>query len=45
MRYLEIDILKGIAVLLMILFHIIYMMNNMGLNKINSGNFSIESTL
>ena len=35
-RYESIDIIKGIAVILMIFFHIFYMMNNMGFNKIDS---------
>ena len=35
-RYLEIDFMKGIAIILMIFFHIFYLMNNMGFNKISS---------
>ena len=39
-RYEEIDILKGIAVILMVIFHIFYLGNHMGFKKIDaSGNF------
>jgi len=42
-RYLEIDIIKGVAVILMVFFHIFYMMNNMGFNKINSSGVILKS--
>ena len=42
-RYLELDNIKGIAVILMITFHIFYLMNNMGLNQIDSSNTFLSS--
>ena len=43
-RYLEIDVIKGIAVILMIIFHIFYLMNNMGMNQIDSSKGIIALT-
>ena len=42
MRHHELDIIKGVAVILMITFHIFYMMNNMGFNKIDSSSFPLS---
>ena len=39
-RYMELDIIKGIAVILMVIFHIFYLMNNMGFTTLDpNGNF------
>lgn len=43
-RFVEIDVIKGVAVILMIFFHIFYLMNNMGLNGIDSSKGIIAFT-
>lgn len=38
-RNTEIDVIKGLSVVMMVTFHIVYVMNNMGFNKPNSSGF------
>ena len=42
-RYVEIDILKGIAVICMVLFHIFYYANNFGYKEFNYNSISFNS--
>ena len=42
-RYLEIDIIKGVSVVLMVFFHVFYLMNNMGFNKPDSSSGFLKS--
>ena len=42
-RYVEIDILKGIAVICMVLFHIFYYANNFGYKEFNYNSISFIS--
>lgn len=43
MRYEIIDSVKGVAVVLMVFFHIFYMMNNMGFNKYDSSGLFLRN--